>query len=100
MAKSSGNTSENIQHIVFVRYRITGSGNLKTTVESYKSIQFSNLANIAMSSDTDREPGVLANFNAQRMRIRFETDEFDETFTLTRIISFVKPVATGYPQGI
>jgi len=98
MPRKSGSPSEYIQHIVAVRYRITGSGNLKTTVFSYDGVTSSVLPNISMLAITDREPTILANFNSQRLQIKFETTEINETFTLTRIIAFVKPVAASYPQ--
>lgn len=100
MAKTAGNPSENIQHIVSVKYRVTGSGNFKTTVLSYDGVKSSALADITLQATTDREPVTLANFLSMRMQIRFETTEFDEIFTLDKIVPFIKPSSTSYPQGI
>jgi hypothetical protein len=51
-----------------------------------------------MSATTNREPTVIANFQEQRIQLELGTTEIDETFTISRIVVFVKPIAEGYPQ--
>lgn len=51
-----------------------------------------------MSALTNREPTVLANFIDQRAQLEGKTTLINETFNISKITIFVKPVATGYPQ--
>jgi hypothetical protein len=97
MAKNSIAAGD-ILHFGAVRYRVTGSGNLTTIINSLDDVKTSTLANIIMATTTNKEPLVLANFSDQRGYIQFGTSAIDETFTISRIVVYVKPVATGYPQ--
>ena len=96
MAKSSRSTGD-VLHAAAVRLRVTGSGNLKSYLRSYSGISNVQLDSIEMNSTTNKEPTVLANFNEQAMQYELTTTEIDETFFITKIIVFVRPVATGYP---
>jgi len=87
-----------ILHFHAVRYRLTGKGNLKTTLRSLDNATSSDLADIPMSVATNREPLVLANFVDQRGQLEVKTTAFGETFTISKIIIFVKTIFTGYPQ--
>ena len=99
MAKASKykNDDELINHTVAVRYRVYGAGNLRTTLLSLQEVDSNTLAVIPMQSATDKFPTILANFGKQRTQIQFGTTQFDETFTISKIIAFVKPVSAGYP---
>lgn len=55
------------------------------------------LLSITMQATTNREPFRLANFSQQRIRLELKTTEIDETFRITKIILFVKPLAAEYP---
>ena len=51
-----------------------------------------------MAASTNIEPVSLANFTDQRAQIEFKTTEINETFSISRMVIFVRPTATGYPQ--
>lgn len=93
-----GNDEELIQHTVSVRYRVYGTGVLRTTLYSLQEQSTSVLPTITMSAQTDRFPNILANFRNQRTQVQFQTTGFDETFTIAKFTVFVKPSASGYPQ--
>lgn len=97
LAKSSSFTGELI-HFGAIRLRVTGSGNLQSTLESLDEVSSASLSDVAMQSTTDREPLVLANFISQRGFLKLETTEINETFFISKLVIFVRPVATGYPQ--
>lgn len=92
-----GGGSENILHFGAVRMRVTGSGNLVMVFRALDDQANSTLATLAMSSATDREPRVLANFVNQRALLELSTTAIDETFRINRIIVFAKPLWTEYP---
>lgn len=94
---SSGGLIGEILHTTAVRLRATGAGNLQLFLRSLDDVNNVQLSNIPLSSTTNREPTVLANFNEQRVQLEIRTSAIDETFTISRIIIFVKPVAEGYP---
>lgn len=97
MAKGQGLAGE-ILHAAAVRLRVTGSGNLNLYLRSLDNVRNVQLTNIPMSATTNREPTVIANFQEQRIQLELGTTEIDETFTISRIVVFVKPIAEGYPQ--
>lgn len=86
-----------ILHCVGVRYRVNGSGSLRTTLRSYDNVESSSLANVTMAASTNREPTILANFRQQAMQLELKTTAIDETFKISKIVVFVRPIATGYP---
>jgi hypothetical protein len=90
--------AEDILHFGGMRYRVTGSGNLRTTMKSLDDVKSITLATIAMSTAPGQEPFRLTNLISQRARYRVETTEMDEVFTINRIVVFVKPIYSGYPQ--
>ena len=97
MAKNSGGESEH--HVVAVRLRVTGSGNLKIGLEDLDNIQVQALSPIAMQPATRFEPTKLANFQSQRIRFTGVTTELNERIIhIHRIIIFAKPVAVEYPM--
>jgi len=89
---------ESEHHIMGVRARIIGSGDMQYTLEDYSAIQTLDLVPLTMSSATRFEPTVLSNFQSQRTRLIGKVTEIDEWFEIGRIIIFAKPVAVEYPQ--
>lgn len=98
MAKSKGR-GENEHHIVAVRLRVTGSGNLKLALTDLDQVQTQNLVDIPMAATSRIEPTRLANFQSQRIRYEISVTEINEHFHIRRIIVFAKPVAMEYPDG-
>lgn len=87
-----------VQHCVGVRYRVTGEGNLDTTLYSLSQTRSELLAPTVMETETDALPFRLANFRSQGMQLKFEVTEINETFLLSRIVIYTRPSATGYAQ--
>jgi hypothetical protein len=96
VAKSSGGESE--LHIVSVRTRVLGSGNLQYSLEDYSAIQTQVLVPQPMAAATRIEPLTLSNFQSQRTRLIGQVTNLGEWFEISRIIVFAKPVAEEYPQ--
>lgn len=79
--------------------RVTGSGNLDLYLNSLDtSSHTTQLTSVAMQSTTNREPVILSNFIDQRAQLEGKTTVINDTFTISRIYVFIKPVAEGYPQ--
>lgn len=97
MAKRSSGGGEYEHHIVGVRLRVTGFGNLQLTLSDFDEVQAQQLADIPMQTLTRIEPTRLANFQSQRTRLEGQTTEIDEFFKISRIIIFSKAVAVEYP---
>lgn len=97
-SRNRASYGELINHIGFVRYRINGSGALKSTLYSLDDALSVDLANLTMATATNREPTVLSNFKQQRASLEFSVEQIDEYFKIQRIIIGLKPVATSYPQ--
>lgn len=87
-----------IVHFGAVRIRVTGTGDLKMKLISLGDVHEKVLADSVMSDPAYKLINVWTNFNQQRARLRVETTEIDEVFSINKIILYVKPVATGYPQ--
>lgn len=87
-----------IIHYAAVRIRVTGTGILRTKLISLGDVFEKVLANITMVDPAYKLPNVLTNFKQQRARLRVETTAIDEIFLIDKIIIYVRPVATGYPQ--
>jgi len=96
LAKSS--FSGELLHFNAVRLRVTGSGNLQLDLHSLSDVNSSSLTDVVLASLTNREPTILANFIEQRAYLEIKTTEINETFVISRITMFIKPVATGFPQ--
>lgn len=97
MAKSSARSTGDILHAAAVRLRVTGSGNLQSYLRSLDGINNVQLADIPMRSTTNKEPTILANFNESGIQYELTTTEINETFTIDKIVVFVRPISTGYP---
>lgn len=97
MARASG--GENEHHIVAVRLRVIGTGNLQLSLTDLDDTRTQDLEDVAMQATTRIEPTKLANFQSQRIRLHGRTTEINEVFRINRIIIFAKPVAIEYPGG-
>lgn len=98
MAKMKGG-GENEHHIVGIRMRVTGVGDLNLSLTDLDQTQTQTILAIPMQATTRIEPTRIANFQSQRIRLEGGTTEIDETFHIRRIILFAKPVAVEYPGG-
>lgn len=103
MPKLAG-ISGDIVHTTGVRYRVKGSGSLRTRLYNMGEITATNdslrnvdLDDVALDVKSNREKTVLANFQDQGVQIYFRTIHMDEIFNITKIICFVKGVAESYP---
>ena len=86
-----------IVHFTGVRLRVNGSGNLQLFLKSLDDVNTSTLAELAMSTSTNREPTGLANYIDQRGYLELGTVEINEHFVISKITIFVKPMFTSYP---
>jgi hypothetical protein len=93
--KRSGGESEH--HIVGVRFRVTGSGNLDLRLVDLDNTRTFQMIDLPLESTIRIEPTRLANFQSQRTRLEGRIQEIDEHFHIRRIIIFAKPVAMEYP---
>jgi hypothetical protein len=95
MAKS-GYIGE-VLHFGSVRLRVVGSGNLLLYLRSLDNVENETLIPISMTPLASAEPTVLSLFTNQRAQLEFRIKEINEYFSISKIIVFVKPIATGYP---
>lgn len=101
MAIVKGITGD-IIHTVGVRYRVKGSGLLRTRLYntgeiSDSSLRSSDLDDVELATRSNREKTIIANFQDQGVQIYFRTIHINEVINMTKIICFVKPVAESYP---
>lgn len=89
---------DEIIHYTAVRFRVTGVGNLQSTLISNDAIYTQPLANIPMSPATSIRPAILANFQHQRAMLQGKTTVINERFHINRIIIFAKAVFADYPR--
>jgi hypothetical protein len=94
--RQAGNESE--WHVVGVRLRVVGTGDLDMRLSDLDNGQILPMVSITMQAATRIEPTRLANFQSQRVRFEGSTSEIDEYFRISRIIIFAKPVAVEYPM--
>lgn len=90
--------SGEVLHFGAVRYRVTGVGNFKSTLVSLDDVETYDSPDITLAAANNREPTILANFNQQRAYLYGRVTSIDERFTVSKIIIYVRPVATGYPD--
>jgi hypothetical protein len=95
VAKQGGVESEH--HVVAVRLRVTGAGNLNHKLSGLDNIVQQTLIPMPMNVTNKLEPTRLANIQSQRIRYELFTDQLNETFLIRRIIIYAKPVAIEYP---
>lgn len=94
---TSSRTGENIAHFTAIRLRVVGSGNLRMSLYSLDDIRSTTLTPLVMSSATNIQPTVLANFIEQRASLEFKTTSIDEIFRINRILIYQKELFTSYP---
>lgn len=98
VASRSSSFIGEVIHFGAVRLRVNGTGNLRAFLSSLDDISSQTLVPNVMALTTKREPTILANFSEQRARLELGTTAIDEVFTISKIIVFVKPIFSGYPQ--
>lgn len=98
--RSSGGSlgDGSIFHFHATRIRVVGSGILRQTLNSFDDVNQETLPELTMAAATNREPTTLANFKDQNGQLIITTTNIDEYFVINKIIVFIRPVATGYPQ--
>jgi len=89
---------QGIHHFAGVRLRVTGSGVLRTSLSSLDATNTFTLPTITMASTTDIEPFKLANFTNQRAQLIITTTAKDETFVISKITVFAKPLFNEFPS--
>jgi|SRR6187399_1641372 len=97
MPRASSYVGE-LLHTTGVRLRIVGEGNLKQSLHSLQNVNNSQLVDLGLQNPINREKVTLANFIDQRVQYELKVTEKDEWFRFSKIVIFIKPVATGYPQ--
>jgi hypothetical protein len=70
---------------------------LRTRLWNLDQVRAQDLNNINLETASAREKTILANFQDQGMQIQFRTIHIGETFSMTKVINFVKGVAESYP---
>ena len=97
-ASSSSSNEEVINHYGAIRLRMTGTGNLLPTLYSFDKVKVLPLVAMPMVLKTNIEPIRLSNLNEQKARLELRITELDETFKISKVVVFVKPVAKSYPS--
>lgn len=97
MAKRSISGEESVNHYGGVRMRVTGSGNLRMRLLSLSETRQNVLVPFNLNTTIDVEPFRLSNFTQQRAQLEFKMVAADEHFEISKIIIFVKPVASSLP---
>jgi hypothetical protein len=87
-----------INHYGAIRLRVNGSGNLQMSLFSFDEVQSVVLVPIPLNSTTAVEPNRLSNFTQQRAKLMIRTFNINETFQISKIIVFTKPVAQSFPE--
>jgi len=98
MAKKSGFNGE-VLHCGAVRYQLSGSGVMKSTLLSVDDIYSTALPDIDIPASAARQATILSNFNQERMYLYFRTTKINEVINLSKLVIFIRPVATGYPTA-
>lgn len=97
MVKNISSTGE-ILHFTGARFRMTGVGNLITTYQGLDNLERFWPDPMQIPLFASREPVRLADFTNQRAQFIFRTSEINESFNISKIVIFVRPVASEYPQ--
>jgi hypothetical protein len=87
-----------INHYGAIRLRVNGSAQLQLTLFSFDEVQGTILVPIPIQTTTNIEPNRLSNFTQQRAKLMISTQNLDETFQISKIIVFTKPVAQSFPE--
>lgn len=90
-----------INHFGIIQLRVTGAGSLVGTLYSLPdasdTMRSEILEPLNMTTQTSREPVLLANFLEERAKLRMEVVTIDEKFTIKGITIFVKPTYATDP---
>jgi hypothetical protein len=97
-AKRSSGGEEVVNHFGAVRLRVNGSASLLMTLFSLDEQQSDVLFPVPLSSVTDVEPNRLANLTQQRAKLQIKTTRINETFQISKIVIFIRPVAKSWPE--
>ena len=95
-AKSAN--EEVINHFGAVRVRATGTASLNLTLFSLDETKNSVLIPLVIQAKTNIEPNRLSNFTQQRAKLEIRTLAINETFKISKVIVYVRPVAKSYPE--
>ncbi len=98
LASRASSGEELINHYGAVRLRAKGSASLKLKLLSLDETKISNLLALTLQPTTNIEPNRLSNFTQQRAKLELRTTEINETFQISKVIVFVRPVAKSYPE--
>jgi hypothetical protein len=98
MTKKSSAGEELINHYGAIRLRVTGAANLYMALYSLDEVKQSVLLPIPILAAAAIEPNRLSNFTQQRAKLEIRTINLNETFQISKIIVFVKPVANSFPE--
>lgn len=93
MAKSD----DSILHYGSVKLRVTGSGNLRMRLLSLDEIKTRTITPLVMQPTAYVEPTKSTNFTQQRAQLEIKTTSIDERFMISKVIIYVKPVASSFP---
>ena len=97
MARKAKGGGEYEYHVVGIRARVTGLGNLQYKLEGLDAVRNLNLVPLVLATTNAVEPTRLCNFQSQRTRLVGTVTELGEWFQIRRIVIFAKPVAKEYP---
>lgn len=97
-ARSEGSSGENIQHFSHVRFRVVGSGLLRTTLGTLDDARTKVNTPFNMDAGNGIEPTILTNFVTQRASLKFEVTGINEWFRINRTIIFIKDFGSEYPM--
>jgi hypothetical protein len=92
------NSDGTVNHYNAVRLRVTGSGTLKGQLQTMNEIYTDTFANLTLQATDDSSPVLLANLTSERASLYLYTDQIDDQFAISRIVVFLKQVATSFPQ--
>jgi hypothetical protein len=88
---------ENIQHFNAVRFRVNGTGILRSTFYSLDDSVTQTLPNLTMATSPGLQPTILSNFIQQRARLECKTTAINEYVKINRIIIFSREIFSSYP---
>ena len=91
-------SEEVINHYGAVRLRVRGSAQLQLAILSLDEVNADILAPIPINTLTDVEPNRLANLTEQRAKLQIAVTNINETFIISKIIIFIRPVAKSWPE--
>lgn len=89
---------DQINHFGAVKIRVVGTGILRPKLYALDNAFTVTLATITMASSPGKTPVVLTNLVSQRARLELKTTTINEKAKINRIVLYVKPIYTGYPQ--